>query len=231
MARDSARFQVGRHHIERRPGQRADRIEAEIAPQLEPDLGADIVEHRRLEAALLQQPRDCRHPLGGRAIRLAKREFVAIDMLDHPRLHDLGRRINHRADHPLGPDGPPLPVLRIDRDQAPLRERAGQVVEIPPRHPVLAGHHRSAPPEQRPHMIGCLPGLMGLEPDDHHILRAELGRIGARLDPRNALAAVNDELETVAHRLEMSTTGNDRQLDALDTGKTDREIAADRPAP
>ena len=40
---------------ERRVTERTDRVEGEVAPELEPDLGADVVEDRRLEAALLKR--------------------------------------------------------------------------------------------------------------------------------------------------------------------------------
>jgi hypothetical protein len=47
-------------------------------------------------------------------------------------------------------------------------------VEIPPRHAVLCGDDGGVRPEQRAHMLGCLPGLMGLEADDDIVLRSQL---------------------------------------------------------
>ena len=50
-------------------------------------------------------------PLAG---RLAQREAVALDQLDHAGLGHLGRRVDDAADHALGPDALPLHVARID---------------------------------------------------------------------------------------------------------------------
>ena len=42
VAGEVARAGVGRDHVQRRLGQRRDRVEAEIAPELEPDVVADL---------------------------------------------------------------------------------------------------------------------------------------------------------------------------------------------
>src|SRR5262249_13658495 len=71
--------------------QRADRVEAQVAPELEPDFRADVVQHRRLETRSSHDFRDLLHTLGLGAIELADREAVALDVLDHARGDDLAR--------------------------------------------------------------------------------------------------------------------------------------------
>jgi hypothetical protein len=43
---------------ERRARERTDRVESQIAPELQPDLGADVIEHWRLEAGAREALRD-----------------------------------------------------------------------------------------------------------------------------------------------------------------------------
>src|SRR3546814_16274499 len=64
-------------------GERADRVEGEVAPGLQPDLRADVVEQPRAEAGLDQQVVKFLNPLAGGAVELADREAVAVDVR-HP---------------------------------------------------------------------------------------------------------------------------------------------------
>src|SRR3546814_14736143 len=74
-------------------GERADRVEGEVAPGLQPDLRADVVEHPRAEAGLDQQVVKFLHPLAGGAVELADREAVALDVRHHAGLRSEERRV------------------------------------------------------------------------------------------------------------------------------------------
>src|SRR5690606_11556456 len=94
---DGAGAGIGRHDVERAAGERAQGVEAEIAPELEPDLVADIIEDRRLEAGLRESRAQGLGTRQGFPRRLANGELVAIDMADDARLGDLGRGIDDAA--------------------------------------------------------------------------------------------------------------------------------------
>ena len=219
---------VGRHHVEGGPGQRADRVEAEVAPKFEPDLVADPVQDRRLEAGTLDGRAQALAALARLARRLAEGELVAIDVVDDSGRLDLGGWIDHAADRPLGPDGVPLAVPGIDAGEADALERAIEAVKVPPGHAVLAGHDRGLRAEQRRHAVGHLPGLMGLQRDHHEVLRADvLGIVGGRRVDRVLLAPVDQGQAAFADRCEMGAPGDQRDLGPLSPRQRGAKIAAD----
>src|SRR6266446_2837579 len=68
--------------------QHADRIEPDVAPQLEPEFVADAVLHRSLQAGggeKLGEPRDILADCAG---GLAERKLIAVDVLDDAGRHD-----------------------------------------------------------------------------------------------------------------------------------------------
>src|SRR5258708_16060785 len=107
-ARHLAGTGIGADDIERGTGQRADRVEGKIAPQLEPDLVADALADRRVEPG---RDHDLGEPADARAegpVGLADRQLVAIDVLDDARCDDLGGGIDDAADGAVGTENPPL---------------------------------------------------------------------------------------------------------------------------
>src|ERR1700726_761942 len=119
--------------------QRADRIEADIAPQLEPDFVADPIEDGRLQSGLDEhrcEPLDIRTSFSG---CFAERKAVAIDMTDDAGRLDLRRGIDDASDRPLWTQFAPLPSARIDalkrRSLAPI----AVFVEVPVGNPVDRG--------------------------------------------------------------------------------------------
>jgi hypothetical protein len=98
-------------------GKRADRIEGHVAPQLEPDLGANILQHRRLQSAADEALRHAPDPLALGAVRLADRKAIAFDVLDDARPDQLGRRIDDAADDALA--GMCCPMSPSDRHCSP----------------------------------------------------------------------------------------------------------------
>ena len=90
---------------ERRPGERGDRVERDVADELEPDLVAQPATRpapRRPPA--VKAAEIARQPLRVRPVRLADREPGALDVPDDAGLDDLGRAVHDAADVVLGLD-------------------------------------------------------------------------------------------------------------------------------
>jgi hypothetical protein len=99
----------------------------QAAPQFQPDLIADAVEHRRGHAGFGEQSRQPLDVGGDFARGLADRKMVAIDVADHTRLDDFGRGINDAADRALRSQLPPLAAAGID---APAAQRSVAIRQL-----------------------------------------------------------------------------------------------------
>src|ERR1700739_4343500 len=94
--------------------QRADRIEADIAPEFEPDFVVDALEHRRLHSGFGEQRRQPLHVRADLARWFTDRKAVAVDMADHAGGFDLGGGIDDASDGALRTQFSPLPAAGID---------------------------------------------------------------------------------------------------------------------
>src|ERR1700728_623956 len=112
-------------------GQRADRIEADIAPELEPDFVVDALQHRRLHSGLGEQRGQSLYVGADFARRLPDRETIAVDMADHAGRLDLGGGIDYTSDGALRAQFAPLPAAGIDTLQRRTLVAAAVPVEIP----------------------------------------------------------------------------------------------------
>ena len=119
-ARDAARAVVGDDVAERAAGQRRDRIEARGCPRASPRSRCGC---RRAPAPAARRRSSSSESrcdaLALLARRLAEREALALDVADHARRVDLGRRIDDAADDALRSDARP----RLRRRDRPPRSR------------------------------------------------------------------------------------------------------------
>jgi hypothetical protein len=160
--------------------QGADRVEAQVAPQLEPDLGADVLEHRRLEPGLLEQFGERLDARGFRTVELAHREAVALDVADHAGRDELRGWIHDAADHAVDGDTRGDHAPRVDGlDPRPL-EGAAQALKVPPGDAVLHGHDDRLRTEQAAHLRRRGRDLVGLHGGDDDVVRAGLGDLVRR---------------------------------------------------
>src|ERR1700687_5001933 len=112
--RQGARCRISADLVQRRMRQRADRIETDIAPQLEPDFVADPIEDGRLQSGLDEQrgePFDIRAFFSG---GFSERKVVALALADAAGRLDLRRGINYASDCAFRAQLAPLPSARID---------------------------------------------------------------------------------------------------------------------
>src|SRR3569623_579406 len=208
--------------------QSRNRIEAEIAPKLQPDVISDLRQDRRLQARALEQLRQFLRALGDVPLGLTEPKQITQNMVDHARRFDLSRRIHRAADDALRPDHIPLPRSGIDAFDTSVRILPLETMEVPPWQAVLRSDDGRIRAQQRLHLLGHFPSLMSLQSDDDIILMAEFGGIGRRGHPRMLLLAADVKLEAVVlDCFQMSAARNQRNIRSGELHQ-DAIIATDR---
>src|SRR6267143_6792269 len=200
---------------QRGSGQRTDGIEGEIAPEFEPDLGANVLEHRRLESSAREALRNPPHALAVRAVELSDREAITLDVLHDPGGDELGGRIHHAADDSLGGDHPRDDAARIHAAHHAAGPFTAMVVEIPVGNAVLHGHDNRVGAEQMRYLAGDRFELMGLHGEDHQVLCARGGAVlGSDDVARQVLTAIaQDEPDAEpANRLQIRAAHDEGDL-------------------
>ena len=210
-------------------GQRRDRVERQVAPQLHPDLVTQLGAHRRLEPSRLQDLRQRHGALRLRTVGFAQREAVAFDVMDRARTADFRRGIDHAAQHAVRAEAIPLHIAGIDALQACALEWPADLVEVPPRHAVDARHDGRVLPDQRLHGADDRRHRMRLQRHDHIILRAQLRWIGAGADRhRHRLLALLDQRQPLAlHGRQMGSTRHHAHLGRPGGSQLRRHVATD----
>src|SRR5207245_776744 len=103
-----------------------------VAHELQPDLVAQPLLHRRLQPAGLEGLADAQAAFADRPVRLADREARALDVADHAGLDDLRRRVDHAADDRLGRDRAADRAAGIDGFENGSVEWTPVRLEVPP---------------------------------------------------------------------------------------------------
>ena len=124
-------------------------LKRQIAPQLDPDLAADVGADRRLHAGGDHLLGEARRALALLARRLAERDAGAVGVADDAGRLDLGGDIDGGADRPLGPERGGDRPAGIDGLDALAVMRPAEAVEIPPGDAVLHGDDGGVGAEQR----------------------------------------------------------------------------------
>jgi hypothetical protein len=224
----ASKRRIGDDSIERRPGQCADGIEADVAPQLEPDVPAHLLAHRRFEAGVDEGLAQGCDPRRAAAVRLAQNESVERVVHDDARLGHLACRFDDAADGTLRSDGVPLPVVQIHGREAATLEAAAALVEVPPGDPVHRRDHGGRRTEERSEVRRSGIRLMRLERADHEILVSELARVLARRQARNFLGALGPELEAMLSDRAKVRAARDHANFVTGQRELDRDVPADR---
>ena len=216
-----------------RVGERADRVEGEVAPCLEPDFGADVVQHRGLEPGALQRPGQRRDPIGDGAVELPDRKPGPFDVTDAARCGDLGRGIRDAPDDSLRFDRARDRRARVEGVEHGAVERSAVALEVPPGDAVLSRQHDGLGTEQSGELAGDRSDLVRLDPEDHQVLGPTLPHVAGGGDVRgmNHRAVVHRHLEPAASdRLEMATSGDQGDFLA-GCGQPRAEQPTDGPCP
>ena len=96
---------MARQLLERAAGERADRIERDVAEQLDPDLLADARRDRAPEAGADEGFGDGACPFRSRAVWLAEADPIALGVPDDAGLDDVGGEVGERSDDAARLDG------------------------------------------------------------------------------------------------------------------------------
>ncbi len=227
--RDPALAVIGDQHVQRRRRQRADRIERHVAPELDPELVADLGTDGRLEAGgdqRLGQRRRARRLL---AVRLAEGEAVAIGVLDDAGLGHLGGGIDDAADGALGRQQLADYTAGVHALHAPAFVGAGELMEIPPGDAVDRRDDGRLRPQQRLHLLRGTWQRMRLQRDDDVVLRPGLRGGGDGADGDHRLAALAAQREALGlHRLQVRAARDDGHLGVTLGGELRRHQPAER---
>src|SRR6185437_3051942 len=136
---DAADTGITRHLRQRRPGERAQRIECNIAEQFDPDFLADSRRDGATEARANQRFGDGAASFGPASIGLAKGDAVSFHVPDDARLSDFRPQIDDGSDHARRVDGIGYDSAGIDALQ----------IAVPPGDAVLRADYRGRGSDER----------------------------------------------------------------------------------
>ena len=227
---EGATVGVAADAFERGVGQGTDRIEAAVAPQLQPDLGADVLADGRLEAGFHHGLREPLDALAAAAVELAEREAVALDDADPARFHQLCRRVDDAADHAPGIDCRRQHAAGIDAVERAALPLAGQLLEVPPRDAVGHRHQHRLRTDEGSQCRQHVHDLVRLDGEEHGILWAGIGGVGDGTHGARVFLATVFEHEPEAagaDRRKVLVAGEEDDLVAGER-EPGAEVAADR---
>lgn len=186
-------------------GQRRDRVEGDIAGELDPDLATNVRHRVCLEPGLAQK-RGGAGSVIGRPLHRTEQEPTSRCLAHGAWAGNLGREMRHRANKARLGEASRERAVRIDR--AHRQGCSGRT--IPPRDSVEHGNDDGFVDEccaelsRRLGQIGCL------DAEEQHFDRRQLARIGDRLDRHAEIAARRTDVQPVPrHGGEMRSTGDD----------------------
>ena len=162
---------------ERSLRQDTDRIETQIAPELQPDLIAQVAAHRAFQSGAHQQLAEQHGARGFFSRRFGNRQTVTIGVGDNARGFHFGGLPDDAAKGALGPQ--PLPDFSagIDAFNAPSFIGAAVLVEIPPGQAILGKENGGVLAQQGLELVQHAGERMGLDPDNDIVLRPQGFRI------------------------------------------------------
>ena len=180
-------------------GERADRIEAQVAPDLEPDFGTNAVGDRRLEPCVDQAASECLDARSCAAVQLSERKPATLHHVDDPRRGENGCGVHHAANDPCRIDEPADRAIRIRGTHARSVVFTTVSLEVPPGNAILHRHDGGVGVTKVMKFGRYLTNLMRLDRQQHHILRAGVAhRRACHRAPRPHFAAI---LELHPHTL------------------------------
>lgn len=205
---DPARAPVQTHLPHGRPGQRADRVERDVAEQLDPDVAAQFGLDGALEAPVLHRPAEREAPVRHRAVGLPDGEPGSFEMAYDTWAFELRRRVDDTADGPLGREHRTDRAARVHAlDTLPV-VRAAVPVEVPPGDAVLGRDHGRRAVQQGLDERPARRVRVCLEAEEDIVDRADPRGVVGRVHPGGEVTAGAAYLDAVLpHGREVRSTG------------------------
>src|SRR5208282_4994291 len=126
--------------------------------------------------------------IGARAVRLAERNAVPLEMLNHSRSWNLGRKIDDGPDHPTRFDGRRDPAAGINPSQTPSIPISAVALEIPPLNSILAADDGGLWPQHRPQLGRKLRQAVRLHPKEDNVHRSHFFEGAGDGGPRHKIS-------------------------------------------
>ena len=151
----------------------ADRVDGQVAPQLEPDVALDAGGGFHLNATARQPRGQVLHPRAQAAIGLTQNQTVAEMLLHCPGRLERAAGVYDAAHHMGQGQGAPNGTVGIHRVQGHAPRGAAKAVQEPPRDAVHRRQHQGVGAEQRRQGLGYLRQGRGFDGHHHQILHAQ----------------------------------------------------------
>ena len=173
-------------------------FEGQVAPELEPDLGANVVEHRRLEAGALEALGHPHRTLAPAAVELAERQPVALDVHDDAGRRQLRSGVDHAAEHLLRREMAGECARRVDTAHDRAGEFAAMAMEVPELNTVLQGDDDRFRPDEPGGVGRDVAELVRLHREHDDVLGADGAVVVRRTDRAHAAALHHSASRTFA---------------------------------
>src|SRR6266699_2332155 len=200
---------------QRRPRQRAERVEDGVAKELHPHLGPDPRLDGRLQAGARQRSRQLHGPGGDLAVELAEREALALDVPHDARAHQAGGGIDDAADDAHRVDDTSDLATGVDGVQMNALELSTVPLEVPPWDAVLRADHSGPGTQVRRHPRRHRRKAVGFERHEDGVGVAHRCEVVGRFDRDGPIPmGVDDAKARLLHRLQVRAAGDQHDVDA-----------------
>lgn len=190
-------------------GQRADRVERDVAEQLEPDVVAQVGFDRALQTTGDHGLAEVQAALGHAAVGLADGEPGAFQVPYDTGAFELGRGVDDAADGPFGGEHRTDRAVRVHALDAVAVVGSAVAVEVPPGDAVLGGHDGRRVVQQWFDQRPARRVRVGLQAQEDEVDRADLGRVVGGVGARGEVTARTEHAHSVLpHGREMRSTGD-----------------------
>ena len=165
------------------------------------------------------------------AVGLAEADAIALGVMDHAWLGDVGREIGERSDHAPRLDRGRDDAARIDALEAQPVQLTAVVLEVPPRDAVLRADDGRVGTEQRPQRRRQRRQTVRLDAEEDDVGRADRRQIAGDLRPDLEVAfGARDAQPARLHRLQVRTAREQHDVGA-GLGQPRADVSADRARP